>query len=251
MGIKHLLPALRDIQADAGYETRVQLYDGSFRGSCVAVDGCVLLHRFALALGTAQAMVLPIDAPDHNPLIEAVVRAHKYLRSGGLQTISVFDGAPPPGKNKEKAKRRQKAVAALLRVRQQQNVGQDPSDSDVQSAASCFLTVEARALVVDALHAAGFSARVALTEADGQLAQLARTGAVDHVLTIDSDLIAYGCPSVLMIPAPSRRSRDTDGQPGPRPQHDTFDFTTGNIVHHYNLGVLCSCAGARAKLTAA
>ena len=107
------------------------------------------------------------------------------------------------------------------------------------------------AAVVDALHAAGFSAHVALTEADGQLAYLARTNQVDHVLTIDSDLVAHGCPSVLMIPAMGRRPRDSDGRPAPRPEGDRFDFTTGRTIHHYQMAALCSDTNAATVLAAA
>ena len=251
MGILGLLPALRGIQERVGHQTRVGLYDQQFSGSRVAVDGYVLLHRFASGLGTAQALVLS-ESPDRGPLIEAVVRAHRNMKAGGLHTVTVFDGMPPPGKNKEKEKRRSKSAAALANVRASQGQRAEPDDSDVVAAVSRFLNAETMAAVADALHTAGFSAHVALTEADGQLAHLARTGQVDHVLTIDSDLVAHGCPSVLMIPAVGRRARaDGDGRPAPRSEGDRFDFTTGRTIHLYKMAALCSDSSAAAVLAAA
>ena len=39
---------------------------------------------------------------------------------------------------------------------------------------------------------------VAPYEADSQLAWLARNGLIDHVLTLDSDLVVLQCPSVFV-----------------------------------------------------
>ena len=55
-------------------------------------------------------------------------------------------------------------------------------------------------------------------EGDGQLARLARTGAVDYVLTVDSDLFIHRCPNVVLIP-------------GSRSPH-RLDFSSGESVYH-------------------
>eukprot|EP01052_Picozoa_sp_SAG31_P028744 SAG31_NODE_2799_length_5080_cov_2.022485_4_plen_532_part_00 len=204
MGILNILPALRLIQDRAGHQTRRSMYDVQFHGSRVAVDGGALLHRCAAGLGVAEALVVPA-AMDPEPLCRKLVWLHRQMRwRGKLQTVTVFDGAAPPAKGSEKVERMKGPQAALERVRAAQQAGHEPNDDDVISAANCFLTPELVAIVVDALHAGGFTAHVALFEADGQLALMARTGQVDHVLTVDSDLIAHGCPSLWMIPPPVR-----------------------------------------------
>ncbi len=55
-------------------------------------------------------------------------------------------------------------------------------------------------------------------EGDGQLAHLARTGAVDYVLTVDSDLFIHRCPNVVLIPGSKAPQR--------------LCFSTGESVYH-------------------
>eukprot|EP01070_Trichotokara_eunicae_P000127 Trichotokara_eunicae@DN10304_c0_g1_i1.p1 len=52
--------------------------------------------------------------------------------------------------------------------------------------------------VIFALKKAGLEVIVTPFEADAQLSYLARTGYVDAVITEDSDLLAYGCPRVIV-----------------------------------------------------
>ena len=243
MGLTAVLAALRCVLAGQGHTVAQNMYAPPFRGSRLAVDGHVLIHRAGQRLTNARALVLPrTDAPDAEPLIRSITWMHRQMAERGqLKTQTVFDGAAPPGKNAEKATRREKASDALERVRASQAAGEEPEDKDVLAAAPCFFTAELVADVVDSLHAAGHTARVALTEADGQLAQLAKSGQVDHVLTCDSDLIAHGCPSVLLIPASGRQSHQ---------QPDWLDWQTGGVVHHYQLSVLCSCNLAPEQLAA-
>ena len=243
MGLTAVLAALRCVLAGQGHTVAQNMYAPPFRGSRLAVDGHVLIHRAGQRLINARALVLPrTDSPDAEPLIRSITWMHRQMAERGqLKTQTVFDGAAPPGKNAEKATRREKASDALERVRASQAAGEEPEDKDVLAAAPCFFTAELVADVVDSLHAAGHTARVALTEADGQLAQLAKSGQVDHVLTCDSDLIAHGCPSVLLIPASGRQSHQ---------QPDWLDWQTGGVVHHYQLSVLCSCNLAPEQLAA-
>eukprot|EP01050_Picozoa_sp_SAG11_P004866 SAG11_NODE_322_length_10757_cov_2.841809_7_plen_407_part_00 len=254
MGIRGVLPASRAIQDRVGRPYRKGLYTEEFRGSLVGVDGHGLLHRAASGLGIAEGLVL---CSDPSSFIRKVLSMHRQMKRGvqqadaanpdlGIRTVTVFDGAPAQGKKVEKMQRREKADAALRRVRQMQASGREPDGQDIIVAAASFLTVELVAQVVDALNAAGFSTVVALREADSQLAYMARSGQIDHVLTVDSDLIAHGCPSVLLIPAPSRRARDMA-----QPAADRFDFTTGTVVHHFVLDALCSLASAHTELAAA
>lgn len=49
-------------------------------------------------------------------------------------------------------------------------------------------------VVLQELKAQGVAFLVAPYEADAQMAYLARSGAVQVVVTEDSDLLAYGCP---------------------------------------------------------
>lgn len=51
---------------------------------------------------------------------------------------------------------------------------------------------------MQALRQAGVQLIVAPYEADAQLAFLSRTGAVDVVITEDSDCLPYGCKKVIL-----------------------------------------------------
>ena len=60
---------------------------------------------------------------------------------------------------------------------------------------------------MQALRKAGVQLIVAPYEADAQLAFLSRTGAVDVVITEDSDCLPYGCKKVRELLVLSRAKR--------------------------------------------
>lgn len=60
-----------------------------------------------------------------------------------------------------------------------------------------FLSAADRSLLLQALRAAGVDYIVAPYEADAQLAYLERRGAIQGVITEDSDLLVFGCKTVL------------------------------------------------------
>ena len=66
---------------------------------------------------------------------------------------------------------------------------QRPAPASLTCSYPCFMLVQA-------LRQAGIRLIVAPYEADAQLAFLSRTGAVDVVITEDSDCLPYGCKKV-------------------------------------------------------
>lgn len=65
----------------------------------------------------------------------------------------------------------------------------DPSVALIEAGLCCAFLQE--------LKAQGVAFLVAPYEADAQMAYLARSGAVQVVVTEDSDLLAYGCPKCV------------------------------------------------------
>ena len=102
---------------------------------------------------------------------------------GGLTVLPVLDGTSPPAKAETKAKRATRAATAREAVLAA-GLDADPTSGCIDSA-----MIDA---MFTALTRAGFKPRVALKEADAELARMGRSGEADIVITPDSDLIALG-----------------------------------------------------------
>jgi exonuclease-1 len=149
--------------------------------------------------GHARAVLI-----DKNPKVVAfeILERCRHFAAWGVKTILVFDGMRQPLKhrtNEERARRRIKCQIEVERLLVSDDVEID--DSLLRSAVA--VNEEMVLMVIDHLSANGWSHYVrAPYEADGQLAFMAREGEIDYVQTIDSDLLAHGCPRVLMRMSP-------------------------------------------------
>ena len=183
MGIDGLLPlverALRDVDV------------GVLRGKRVAVDGYCWLHRGAHSC--AEDLCLGRRTTRFLRYVSAML---DLLERAGAAPTVVLDGAYLPAKAAQenvRAERRRRGAAeaqeALAR-----------GDRQAAYAACCRavdVTPEMAAQCMQLLRARRVPFVVAPFEADAQLAFLARTGAVDIVVTEDSDMVPYGVPATL------------------------------------------------------
>jgi exonuclease-1 len=125
-----------------------------------------------------------------------VKRRVELLLFHKVRPIVVFDGGALPMKaatNAARRENRQKNHAKGLRYLEQKNYDQ---------AMNCFrqavsITFDMMKRVQSYLDQVGVDWIVAPYEADAQLAFLSRNGWVDAVITEDSDLLTFGCKTVL------------------------------------------------------
>lgn len=272
MGVKgatSFLQAVRAIMDLAGVAYEKSLSNPEFTGKTVAVDAYGFLHRAAAQLEIARQLVLP-DTPDYDRGCQQIVLWCEQLKNHGIDVLAIFDGAAPPGKAETKQDRAMKASAALAKVRARQRRGQPAAEADVIAAASGFVNGTFRQKVVVELKAAGFQARVAMNEADPELAYAVQCGDAWAVMTVrstpmlppllgapaflavhrhsprlwpaltsalrvqaDGDLVTQGVEHVLLLPPPTDKR-------GP-------NFATGEWVYHIQADTLRS-AGAAARL---
>lgn len=221
MGVSGLLPVLRPITERVNVST--------FRGRRVGVDGFAWLHRG----GYACALELATGAPTSGYLTHFLHRVNLLLHHGVVPVV-VFDGAPLPMKADTNAERRASRAEARRAGEAALAVG------DRRAATEYFqrcvtVTPEMVAAVIGALRPLGVEAMVAPYEADAQLAFLAASGAVDAVITEDSDLVVYGVPTLLFKmskfgDADRIHSADLPDVPDPPMRHTTPDMLLWTAV---------------------
>lgn len=221
MGVSGLLPVLKPITERVNVST--------FRGRRVGVDGFAWLHRG----GYACALELATGAPTSGYLTHFLHRVNLLLHHGVVPVV-VFDGAPLPMKADTNAERRASRAEARRAGEAALAVG------DRRAATEYFqrcvtVTPEMVAAVMGALRPLGVDAMVAPYEADAQLAFLAATGAVDAVITEDSDLVVYGVPTLLFKmskfgDADRIHSADLPDVPDPPMRHSTPDMLLWTAV---------------------
>ena len=183
MGITGLNKLLRPLSRDVDARDYAQLAAG--------VDGSAWLHRAYWG-----AVAEGVDEPAE---LEARVCAYFEKYAAVLATeldvavTVVFDGAPP----------------AQKRAKTLKGTAGPPRPSPQR-----FVAAVRNALA----PLRNCATLVAPAEADAQLAFLARRGDVDVVLTDDADLVAFGCPRVLL----GARVVDGDGESGRTLRGDEF-----------------------------
>jgi exonuclease-1 len=196
MGIIGVLAALKWVMVRAGAEWHNNLYCSEFRGKKAAVDVHALVHRAlgGLDFEDGLRLVLQRDQRDLETatgiVVRKVVRWCTLMREkGDLTVLPVFDGATPPAKAQTKATRSDRAAEARQKVLV---AGHGAEATQVTAAAQGCIDSKLIAAVFAALTRAGFEPRIALKEADAELARMGRSGEADIVITPDSDLIALG-----------------------------------------------------------
>ena len=163
----------------------------TLKGQRCAVDGYAWLHG-ALR---ADALKLATGQPSHEFVARCMERIARLLHFG-VRPLVVFDGAPCPAKEGTNAERRLSRAQSTRRAHELLREGRRQAAADEFYKAQS-VTPDLAVQLIDVLRREGIDFLVAPYEADSQLAHLARTKAVDFVVTEDGDLAAFGCPKIL------------------------------------------------------
>ncbi|SPO45793.1 related to EXO1 - exonuclease which interacts with Msh2p [Moesziomyces antarcticus] len=183
MGIQGLLPLLKDVQQP--------VHVSSYAGKTLGVDAYVWLHRGAY--GCARAIVLGDPTPRY--IAHALSRI-RMLQHFGVKPYLVFDGDKLPAKRGTEDDREQRRNDNLERANQLEREGNMQQARDLFS--KCVdITPEMAFQLIKVLKQQDIPYVVAPYEADAQLAFLEAEGIIDGIITEDSDLLVFGCKTVL------------------------------------------------------
>ncbi|KAF7351375.1 Exodeoxyribonuclease 1 [Mycena sanguinolenta] len=183
MGISGLLPALKSIST--------QKHLSEFAGQTIAVDAYVWLHRGVFTCPTELA-----TGKDTHKYVDYAMHRVRLLRHHRIEPYIVFDGGPLPAKKGTEVDRHAKRAEHLALGNALAAQGKT-SQAREHYVKSIDVTPQMAFQFIKALRAESVSYVVAPYEADAQLAYLERIGLVDGVLTEDSDLLVFGCRTVL------------------------------------------------------
>ncbi|KAL7713299.1 Exonuclease 1 [Entamoeba marina] len=164
MGIKQLLPFLSNIITKSSIN--------NFFGKKAAIDGYALLHRIA----TRNPLALFDDNYDF--LVDGILEYLAFFKNYNITPIFVFDGCNLPAKQLTEHQRK-------------------VNDAMNNYKKAIDITPYHASIVIKTLKSKKVECIVAPFEADAQLAFLSRTEYVDVVICEDSDMIPYGCSTVL------------------------------------------------------
>uniref|UniRef100_A0A096MC31 Exonuclease 1 n=1 Tax=Poecilia formosa TaxID=48698 RepID=A0A096MC31_POEFO len=184
MGISGLLQFLKD----AAEPVNVKKY----KGQTVAVDTYCWLHKGAFSCAEKLAKGEPTDQ-----YVWYCMKFVDMLLNFSVKPILVFDGRNLPSKQEVEKTRRERREANLQKGRQLLREGK------LSEARDCFgrcvnITPAMAHNLIKAARQRGVDCIVAPYEADAQLAYLTKTGFAQAVITEDSDLLAFGCKTVIL-----------------------------------------------------
>jgi len=139
------------------------------------------------------------------PWVEFPLRLLHMLMSFHVHPVFVFDGCSSPAKTPTSLARKAKKAQAKQRALESLKMGNAREAARLMQQAFDVTHDMAGDLIAELKHR-NIEFIVAPYEADAQLAYLSRIpvkeGGVDAVITEDSDLVAYGCKSILFKCSP-------------------------------------------------
>ncbi|KAJ7468062.1 PIN domain-like protein [Mycena latifolia] len=183
MGISGLLPALKSIST--------QKHLSEFAGQTLAVDAYVWLHRGIFTCATELA-----TGKDTHKYVDYAMHRIRLLRHHKIEPYVVFDGGPLPAKKGTEVDRQAKRAEHLALGKAL--AAQGKSSQAREHYVKCIdVTPQMAFQLIKALRAESVAYVVSPYEADAQLAYLERIGLVDGIITEDSDLLVFGCRTVL------------------------------------------------------
>lgn len=183
MGVTGLLQHLKEIQEPSNL--------ASYRGKTLAVDTYGWLHRGLISCAQELCQNQPT-----RKYVNSVIKKVDMLRHFGVEPYLVFDGAYLPTKAETAKERRVKRDEA------QQKADLFLKRGDRKLAWKEFMkaagvTPEMAKSIMVELDARKVKYVVAPYEADPQMVYLEKIGAVDGILSEDSDLLIFGCQRLI------------------------------------------------------
>ncbi|EKM58030.1 uncharacterized protein PHACADRAFT_90326 [Phanerochaete carnosa HHB-10118-sp] len=184
MGISGLLPLLKPIQKHK--------HLSEYSGQTIAVDAYVWLHRGTYACATDLA-----TGKKTTKYVNYAMHRVRLLKHYNIIPYIVFDGGPLSAKKGTESDRKKKREENLARANSLAAQGKHTQAREYY--VKCIdVTPQMAFQFIKALRAENVAYVVAPYEADAQMAYLERIGLVDGILTEDSDLLVFGCKSVLL-----------------------------------------------------
>ncbi|KAK6458820.1 exonuclease [Scheffersomyces xylosifermentans] len=183
MGVTGLLPNLKEIQDSVSLE--------KYRGKTLAIDTYGWLHRGLISC----AQELCEDRPTRK-YVTSIMKKVDMLRFFGVEPYFVFDGAALPTKAETANDRRLKREEARKKADEFTRNGNRKLAWKEYMKAACVTSQMAKSLMVE-FDAARIKYIVAPYEADPQMVYLEKIGAVDGILSEDSDLLIFGCNRLI------------------------------------------------------
>ncbi|KAG2222316.1 hypothetical protein INT45_001579 [Circinella minor] len=162
-----------------------------YAGKTVAVDGNVWLHKGAFSCSRELAL-----GEETTRYVDYFMRQVSLLEFNKVIPYIVFDGEPLPIKGTTVEERRRRRTEAMTKGKELLKQGRS------QEATECFqhsihVTPHMIQQVIKALKAKKIKHVIAPYEADAQLTYLINTNKVDAIITEDSDLLVFGCHTVI------------------------------------------------------
>ncbi|KAL8816839.1 MAG: hypothetical protein Q9223_004220 [Gallowayella weberi] len=183
MGISGLLPLLKSIHKPCNLK--------KFAGQTIGVDAYGWLHRGTVACAIDLALERPTTK-----FVEFSMNRVRMLIHFGVTPLLVFDGDYLPSKaatENERAKKREECKRLGLELHRLGKISQ--AHLELQKAVD--VTPEMARQLIEKLKILGVQYIVAPYEADSQLAYLEKKGAIQGILSEDSDLLVFGAKRLL------------------------------------------------------
>jgi exonuclease-1 len=163
-----------------------------YEGQTAAVDVMTWLYKGAYSCATELGL-----GQETLNFLAYPIKMIQLVRSYKIKPICVFDGMHLKAKaTTEKNRQENKAANKELAMQMAEKGNKDGAKKYFTR--SLVLRSKMIDLFVDILHALKIEVVVAPYEADAQLAYLVKEGIANFAISEDSDLIAYGCPRLLM-----------------------------------------------------
>jgi flap endonuclease-1 len=167
------------------------------RGKTLALDGNGELYQFLALIRLRDGTPLK-DARGRitSHLSGLFFRTTRLLAEHALKLIFVFDGAPPPAKAAEIARRRE-VKAAFERAQAEALARGDLAEAYAKATMTSRLTRDMIAEARELLRLLGLPVVQAPSEGEAQAAHMARTSRVWAAASKDYDTLLFGAPRLL------------------------------------------------------
>jgi len=185
----------------------------SYANQRIGIDASAWLHRgtvmysyeiftgtepWKAASASASASASTSGSTPPPPWIDYPLRLLALLENNDVTPVVVFDGVSSPAKAPTSAKRRERKEAARAKGMELLARGDEAAARKVLMGAFEVTPAMTSELIVE-LKRRKVEFVVAPYEADAQLAWMASVGAIQGVITEDSDLFAYGCTKPILF----------------------------------------------------
>ncbi|KAK0544796.1 hypothetical protein OC846_005920 [Tilletia horrida] len=183
MGIQGLLPLLKDIQNPTHLK--------EYKGKTIGVDAYVWLHRGAFTCAQELVLGQPTDR-----FVRYAMHKIRMMKHFGVTPYLVFDGDKLPSKIGTEQDREKRRSEYKAKAQEFLRAGDKAQARDLYGKCVDVTPAMAYQLIL-ALRRENVPYIVAPYEADAQLAFLEKEQIIDAILTEDSDMLVFGCQTVL------------------------------------------------------